>query len=167
MANEIKKIWDKLIKFIKKDWLNLVLATVILIIIIFVNHVGINPPPYFKNNWKKIGIIVLIFVIFVTIKSIFNLNFKKEKNKEIKKMIVVEKFKGGGFCDRDSESLEESCGKLLENPCKATLCCAWAKKQHDDKPQCIAGNENGPIFKSDEKGRLYNFDYYYYKGKQV
>ena len=63
------------------------------------------------------------------------------------------------FCKSSSSSLKESCGKLTKNNCNATTCCVMLNGK-----KCVAGNQDGPTFKT-ESGEDINIDYYYYQNK--
>jgi len=70
----------------------------------------------------------------------------------------------GGFCSfnkNSNENTETSCLKLDKNTCASTTCCVLL-----GGAKCVAGNENGPIMKSNYNDiYLRNKDFYYYQGK--
>ena len=70
----------------------------------------------------------------------------------------------GGFCSFNQTNpgqVELECNKLNQNTCAATSCCALLGGQ-----KCVAGNESGPIMKSNFSDiYIKNKDHYYYRGK--
>lgn len=63
------------------------------------------------------------------------------------------------FCKSNSASLKESCTKLTKKNCNATSCCVVLNGN-----KCVAGNQDGPTFKTDS-GEDIPVDYYYYQNK--
>jgi hypothetical protein len=63
------------------------------------------------------------------------------------------------FCKSNSASLKESCTKLTKKNCNSTTCCIVLNGK-----KCVAGNQDGPTFKT-ESGEDVNIDYYYYQNK--
>jgi len=63
------------------------------------------------------------------------------------------------FCKSNSASLNESCAKLTKKNCNATSCCVVLNGK-----KCVAGNQDGPTFKT-ESGQDIAVDYYYYQNK--
>jgi len=63
------------------------------------------------------------------------------------------------FCKSNSASLNESCAKLTKKNCNATSCCVVLNGE-----KCVAGNQDGPTFKT-ESGEDITVDYYYYQNK--
>jgi cytoskeletal protein RodZ len=63
------------------------------------------------------------------------------------------------FCKSNSASLKESCNKLTKKNCNSTSCCVVLNGK-----KCVAGNQDGPTFKT-ESGEDVNIDYYYYQNK--
>ena len=117
---------------------------------------------YFQQNWNGILIIISLLILIRIIVLFYNIQFDKKK-KKVSNVIVIEKFKND-FCK--TEDLEKECGKLFEMSCNTTDCCAWAKIK-GKKPKCIPGDISGPVFKSNKKGKKYNFDFYYFKNKKI
>lgn len=70
----------------------------------------------------------------------------------------------GGFCSAYKlmpEKLEESCNATSINNCASTSCCVLLGGE-----KCVAGDENGPLQKSNYSDIfIRNKDYYYYQGK--
>jgi cytoskeletal protein RodZ len=63
------------------------------------------------------------------------------------------------FCKSNSASLKESCAKLTKKNCNSTTCCVVLNGK-----KCVAGNQDGPTFKT-ESGKDISIDYYYYQNK--
>ena len=63
------------------------------------------------------------------------------------------------FCKSSSDSLKESCTKLTKKNCNSTSCCIVLNGK-----KCVAGNQDGPTFKTNS-GEDINVDYYYYQNK--
>ena len=63
------------------------------------------------------------------------------------------------FCKSTSASLKESCAKLTKKNGNSTSCCVMLNGKN-----CVAGNQDGPTFKTDS-GEDINIDYYYYQNK--
>jgi len=70
----------------------------------------------------------------------------------------------GGFCSFNKSNpsqIETECGKLDKTTCASTSCCALLGGE-----KCVAGNESGPIMKSNFSDiYVRNKDHYYYQGK--
>jgi hypothetical protein len=70
---------------------------------------------------------------------------------------------GENFCFTNSsnpQDLNNKCGSLTEKNCNLTSCCVWLNGS-----SCVAGNANGPTFKSKD-GKNIDVEYYSYKNKQ-
>jgi len=68
-----------------------------------------------------------------------------------------------GFCETyrgKSHQLESRCNRLVEGRCKTMECCVWTNSS-----KCVAGNSNGPTYKTNQNGKEINFGNYYYKNK--
>jgi hypothetical protein len=107
---------------------------------------------------------ILIFFIFFIYYILYNLNsdvhYKKYNNNLIEGLKTnTNSNVADAFCEShrgSSNVLQESCSKLTKRNCLSTSCCVYTS---EDK--CVAGNQDGPIFNSDEKGKTTNIDYYY------
>jgi hypothetical protein len=69
-----------------------------------------------------------------------------------------------GFCkyyEAQPDKIEQVCNRLNKNGCASTSCCVLLGGS-----KCVAGNENGPKFKTNY-GDVFvrNKDYYYYQSK--
>ncbi len=59
------------------------------------------------------------------------------------------------------EELNSKCGELTEKNCNSTSCCLWLNGQ-----SCVAGNANGPTFRT-TGGKNIDIKYYSYKNNLV
>jgi hypothetical protein len=59
------------------------------------------------------------------------------------------------------QELTTKCGELTEKNCNSTSCCLWLNGQ-----SCVAGNANGPTFRT-TGGKNIDIKYYSYKNKLV
>lgn len=70
----------------------------------------------------------------------------------------------GGFCSTYKlfpEKIEDSCSKISNENCASTSCCVLLGGS-----KCVAGNETGPLSKTNYSDMfIRNKDYYYYQGK--
>lgn len=70
----------------------------------------------------------------------------------------------GGFCSAYKlfpEKIEESCSKIPNENCASTSCCVLLGGS-----KCVAGNESGPLAKTNYSDMFVrNKDYYYFQGK--
>jgi hypothetical protein len=65
------------------------------------------------------------------------------------------------FCNINKGAQQEtSCNALTKYNCGLTSCCIWTS---DNK--CKAGNQSGPLFNSDSKGKTIPLDYYYFENQ--
>ena len=74
--------------------------------------------------------------------------------------------KDGGFCHThhgNSSEIDKHCHKLSKNVCSHASCCVF----EGNSQQCMAGNEHGPTFLTDDNDINIQTDYYYYKGKKM
>lgn len=139
---------------------------------------------YFKKNWKYIAIVVGALFLITAIIAIRGIEFKRNPNKQLEKIILYEKFSGkegltsgmevvleDGFCDRPADVLEQKCRDLQEKSCKNSNCCIWGRPNTEledpgndpiTNPEgCYHGDETGAKFNNSQL----NLDYWYYKGK--
>jgi hypothetical protein len=129
---------ENILKFILKIF---IIVLLIFSLIVFINTIGINLNT--EENPKKL-ITVITLEGLETIPET-EVTFNKKKS----------------FCDNhrgSSNILEESCGNLTRRNCISTSCCVFTSEN-----KCVAGNQDGPIFNSDSKGKTKHLDYYYYQ----
>ncbi len=133
---------------------------------------------FIKENYVSISIIVvvvLLLLVIIKIKGI-NLNPPKPESKLVQQVIVetldtlgglssevITEFNPmGSFCDSylgNSMELEDACNELTEDNCTQTRCCFYTGKK------CVAGDKDGPTYKTDKDGKLLTIESYYYLGK--
>jgi hypothetical protein len=116
-------------------------------------------------------IFIVVFLILSLIAFINSIGLTLEQPEIPKKLLKVVTIEGldnqiptsgsKAFCDTHSGfDLEQSCEKLTKYNCGLTSCCVWTS---DNK--CKAGNQSGPMFNSDNKGKTKPLDYYYFQNK--
>jgi hypothetical protein len=138
---------------------------------------------FIKENSKEIIIIVVVVLFLLVVMNIrgIDLNEPKEDTKIVQQVTVetVEPFdiqeseqnienqlssSSQNFCESylgDSTKLEESCNQLTKTHCGEVKCCVYGNGK------CVAGDLNGPTYKTDKDGKLITMDSYYYLGKQI
>ncbi len=136
---------------------------------------------FIKENYVSIAIIVIVvlfLLVIIKIKEI-DLNPPKQESKLVQQVIVetldnmsmedsqenIERLKlnpAESFCESylgNSLELEGACNELTEGNCATTKCCVYTGKK------CVAGDKDGPTYKTDKDGKLITIDSYYYLGK--
>lgn len=129
---------------------------------------------FMKENLLQL-IFIIISVIFllliINIKSI-NLNAPNPPSKLIQE-VTVETFETNEnlntnlselFCESylgNAIGKEKGCNELTEDNCAEVSCCVF------NNGKCVAGDVNGPIYKTDQNGKLITADRYYYLGKYM
>lgn len=134
-----------------------------------------------RNDILNIFIIVIIILALLIFIEISNIDLNTEQsNKKIVQVVNIEALTSkkdsstpkkeapnttinlnpiSDFCKSSSDSLKKSCGKLTKKNCNATTCCVMLNGE-----KCVAGNQDGPTFKT-ESGKDITIDYYYYQNK--
>ena len=126
-----------------------------------------------RSNVLNIFIGVIFIFALIIIMDIINFNLNtKETNKKVVQVVNIEALQNNtdtnttinlnpisDFCKSSSDSLKTSCGKLTKKNCNATTCCVMLNGE-----KCVAGNQDGPTFKT-VSGEDINIDYYYYQNK--
>ncbi len=125
---------------------------------------------FIKANYINIGIIVvsvLCLLVVIEVKDI-DLNPPKPESKLVQQ-VTVETFEDinlnsyDNFCDSylgNSLELEGACNQLTETNCNKTKCCVYGNNK------CVAGDSNGPTYKTDKNGKLITMDSFYYMGNK-
>ena len=137
---------------------------------------------FIKENSKEIIVIVIVVFVLLVVMNIrgIDLNEPKEDTKIVQQVTVetVEPFEqetddniqtlmsssSQNFCESylgQSSGLEESCNQLTKTHCGEVKCCVYGNGK------CVAGDLNGPTYKTDKDGKLITMDSYYYLGKQI
>lgn len=137
---------------------------------------------FIKENAQEIVIIVVVvlfLLVLINIKGI-DLNAPKPESKLVQQVTVetfvaddsesnIKKMMSGlseNFCESylgNSSELEKGCNELTEDNCAEVKCCVYSKIGKNGK--CMAGDINGPTYKTDKDGKLITIDTYYYLGK--
>ena len=135
--------------FERRDVLNIfIIVIIILAVLIFIEIYNIDLNP---NNYNKKVVQV------VNIEALQNKNNNNNKKEQPDTSIEFNPL--SDFCKNSSSSLKESCGKLTNKNCNSTSCCIMLNGE-----KCVAGNQDGPTFKT-ESGKDITVDYYYYQNK--
>jgi len=107
---------------------------------------------YIGNNIIEILLMAALFLVIVINLHIYDLEIGKKKIKtKPTKTVIFEKMSNKDDVDLcDSDNLEEMCNNLGKSKggkstCNLVSCCVW----YDGK--CGEGDENGPMFKYDDK----------------
>ena len=132
---------------------------------------------FIKENVKEIVIIVVVvlfLLVLINIKGV-DLNAPKPESKLVQQ-VTVETFEidseenikkmmaspSENFCESylgNSIEMEKACNELTESNCADVRCCVYGNGK------CVAGDINGPTYKTDKDGKLITMDSYYYLGK--
>lgn len=123
--------------------------------ILFIIATGDNFVIIFREWYGRIGaevlLVVLSILFMISLIQKYNINMNEKKVGHLEKVITVEGFSGQeSFCDKYSSNpaeLDQKCGELTEDNCNSTGCCVWLNGK-----KCVAGNKNGPTFKTEKDG---------------
>lgn len=141
---------SEIIDFIKENTQEIIIIVVVvlfLLVLINIKGVDLNEP---KPESK--------LVQQVTVES-FTQKEPLDSEENIKKMMASS---SEMFCESylgDSVGLEKACNELTKSNCGNVKCCIYGNGK------CVAGDINGPIYKTDKDGKLITMDSYYYLGK--
>jgi hypothetical protein len=132
---------------------------------------------FINENIKEIIIIITVVLFLLVIINIKGLNLNQPKpNSKLIQEVTVEKFSNilenengdkllnssENFCESylgKSESLEKACNQLTKDNCVNVSCCVYGNNK------CVAGDKNGPTYRTDKDGKLITMDSYYYLNK--
>lgn len=155
----------------------IVIVVLILLVVINIKGIDLNPP---KPETK------LVQQVTVETLDTMDGSSMQDSKENIARMKLS---LGESFCKTylgNSQELETACNELTETNCAQTKCCVFRKsgqteekqteegqpeegqpeeKQNEKKGQCVAGNLQGPTYKTDKDGKLITMDSYYYLGK--
>ena len=131
-----------------------------------------------RNDILNVFIIVIIILALLIFIEISNIDLNaKQSNKKVVQVVNIEALTSKNnskkeapntsinlnpltdFCKSSSDSLKKSCAKLTTKNCNSTTCCVMLNGE-----KCVAGNQDGPTFKT-ESGKDITVDYYYYQNK--
>jgi len=129
---------------------------------------------YLRENFAYILLVTIVIIGSILYFDMSGIDMNPVEDTAINKVVTVESFENdlhkrikNGFCEHhkggSNENLEKDCNTFTEDNCKAAGCCVWAKTDTDNK--CVAGNKNGPIYKTDDNGNKIDIEAYYYKNK--
>ena len=156
---------SEIIDFIKENSkMIIIIVVVVLLLLVVINIKGIdlNPP---KPETK------LVQQVTVETLDTMNGSSMEDSNENIERMKLnpVE-----SFCEiylGNSQELEAACNQLTETNCAQARCCGFIKngqnglKGVNELGQCVAGDLQGPTYKTDKDGKLITMDAYYYLGQ--
>lgn len=124
----------------------------------------------------KIFIVVIILFGIILVMNVFNIKNKNKQPpaKQLKEVVTIEKMtintdleydNASSFCKShdnlpSGSNLEESCKKLTNENCNSVSCCVLLNGE-----KCVAGDAEGPTFKTKTNGSKQNIDFYYYQKK--
>ena len=113
-----------------------------------------EPKEFFKENFKYILMVVLIFFSLLTIFPDLGNNIET---------FNLNKLAGGGCksLQKNPPKLNKWCKKLNTKSCKVTNCCVLLNGK-----KCVSGNINGPTFRN-RNGKNIDYDYFYFKDKCI
>ena len=128
-----------------------------------------------RSNILNVFIVVIVIFALIIFIDVSNINLNPDQvNKKVVQVVNIEALQNNqsgapntsinlnpvsDFCKTSSASLKESCGKLTKKNCNSTSCCIVLNGE-----TCVAGNQDGPTFKTNS-GEDINVDYYYYQNK--
>jgi hypothetical protein len=133
----------------------------------------------YLNEIIIIIVVVLFLLVLINIKGI-DLNAPKPPSKLVQQVTVETLSSMGNLDDSDnllrspsehfcesylgnSTNLEKACNDLTETNCGNVKCCVY----NNVNGKCVAGDMNGPTYKTDKDGKLITMDSYYYLGKKI
>lgn len=106
--------------------------------------------------------IITIILIYFLVRYLVNGYLRETFENNIKELPTTEEITGNSLCSIYSSKpteLNDKCGTLTETNCNTASCCVWLNGSN-----CVAGNVNGPTFRTKE-GKPIIIDNYYYMGK--
>jgi hypothetical protein len=156
---------SEIIDFIKENSkMIIIIVVVVLLLLVVINIKGIdlNPP---KPETK------LVQEVTVETLDTMNGSSMEDSNENIERMKLnpVE-----SFCESylgNSQELEAACNQLTETNCAQARCCGFIKnglnavEGVNELGKCVAGDLQGPTYKTDKDGKLITMDAYYYLGQ--
>ena len=127
---------------------------------------GITVEQFFKIYGPDVLTVVVVLIASLVLIAILGINLNPPKHTHIEKVVTIENFDSkfsDGLCQLNAgepHKIEADCNTLHEDNCRATSCCIWINGQ-----KCVAGNERGPRYHTDNNKDRINIDYFYYKDK--
>lgn len=113
-----------------------------------------------NNNYiLKILLIILFILIAIILLILIESNINEKMEGFDNNPLNISSSQS--FCNINKGAQQErSCNALTKYNCGLTSCCIWTS---DNK--CKAGNQSGPLFNSDSKGKTIPLDYYYFENQ--
>ena len=134
----------------------------LLLVVINIKGIDLNPP---KPETK------LVQEVTVETLDTMNGSSMQDTKENIERMKLN---LGESFCESylgNAQELERACNQLTETNCAQARCCGFIKngqnglKGVNELGQCVAGDLQGPTYKTDKDGKLITMDAYYYLGQ--
>jgi hypothetical protein len=103
----------------------------------------------------KYYILIIIIIIIIVYNLISYITIEPFENN-------LEEITGSSLCSiysSNPKELNDKCGSLTEQNCNSMSCCVWLNAS-----KCVAGNGNGPTFRTNN-GKDIPIDTYYYMGR--
>lgn len=133
---------------------------------------------FLNENWSDIlffVLLIIVYTIYVTLKNGVDKSIGNIYNKKPIKTVILETFKTNkdkvepsGFCASNAGYLEKNCSKLNRRMCNSVECCVYAKFDGEKSARCVAGDDMGPTFKTNEDSDMpLELEYFYYKNKKL
>lgn len=130
---------------------------------------------YFKEHGANITLALVIIMGAIMYFDMAGINLNPDVKHKIDKVVTVEAFEESiakriekGFCKHhkgQTSKLEKDCNTFTKENCLATDCCVWALPLSEQQNKCVAGDNNGPTFRSNDKGKDLDIDKYYFQKK--
>ena len=128
---------------------------------------------FVKENIISIGVIVVVVLLLLVIIELKDIDLNPPKpDSTLVQQVTVETLENmdmgkksslsESFCESylgKSSELEGACNQLTKGNCATAKCCVYTGEK------CVAGNKDGPTYKTDKDGKLLTMDTYYYLGK--
>lgn len=141
--------------------LNKLLVSLFFIVISIFIIISTNSFSFIKNNYESILSLTVLFIGFLVLMSILEINFDNKNNNKNDKIKEFFENSSGSFCEENNLlKLNKKCNSLNKKNCNLTNCCIWL-----NNTKCVAGDAFGPTFLTDENKNKINIDYYYYKNE--
>jgi hypothetical protein len=148
---------SEIVDFMKENSKTIIIIVVVVLLLLFIINIkgiDLNPP---KPETK------LVQQVTVETLDTMNGSSMEDSNENIERMKLnpVE-----SFCESylgNSQELEAACNQLTETNCAQARCCGFIKNGLNG--QCVAGDLQGPTYKTDKDGKLITMDAYYYLGQ--
>ena len=121
--------------------------------------------------------IIIIYVIIIIVVGVLLLNTNYKESLDIMNN-HIDYTPATSFCKSylgNSADLETACNQLTQQKCNQTNCCVFSSKTQSLNGKCLAGDIQGPTYKTNKQGdnkqgdnkqgNKITTDTYYYQGK--